>query len=63
MANEKKMKKLVAGVKRGENDRTYWTQIGVGFENKDGSWNLLFDYFPTAVGTTIQLRDFDPKQE
>jgi hypothetical protein len=30
--------------------------------NKDGSWNLRFDYLPTAhAETTVQLRDIDPK--
>jgi hypothetical protein len=41
-------------------DRSYWTRIGVAFENaKDGSWSLEFDYLPADVGaTTVQLRDF-----
>jgi hypothetical protein len=30
--------------------------------NKDGSWNLRFDYLPARLSeTTIQLRDIDPK--
>jgi hypothetical protein len=58
----KNMKKLVAAVTR--NDNTYWTQIGVAFENRDHSWNLKFDYLPTDLQeTTIQLRDFDPKSD
>lgn len=52
----KNMKQLVAVVTR--NDKSYWTRIGVAYENSDGSWNLRFDYLPTDVGTTIQLRDF-----
>jgi hypothetical protein len=51
----KQIKQLVAAVER--NGKTYWTRIGVAFENRDGSWNLKFDFVPTSPGTTIQLRD------
>jgi hypothetical protein len=51
----KNLKQLVAVVKRGET--SYWTRIGVAFENRDGSWNLRFEYLPTDPRTTIQLRD------
>ena len=64
--NGKKMKQLVAAIERGEGDekKSYWTRIGVAFENRDGSYNLRFDYVPARMGeTTIQLRDFDAKQE
>ena len=62
---DKNMKKIVAVVERGEgnNKKGYWTRIGVAFENKDGSYNLRFDYVPTDPQTTIQIRDFDPKEE
>lgn len=61
----KNMKKLVACVERGEGDnkRSRWTNIGVAFENRDGSWQLLFDFFPTAPNTTVQLRAIDPKTD
>ena len=68
MANGKKMKQPVAAIERGEGEakKTFWTRIGVAFENRDGSWNLLFDYLPAKVdGTTVQLRDFaasEPKE-
>ena len=64
--SEKKMKQLVAAVERGEGDskKSYWNRIGVAFENRDGSYNLRFDYVPARMAeTTIQLRDFDAKQE
>ena len=51
----KNMKQLVAVVTR--NEKSYWTRIGTAFQNGDGSWNLLFDFVPTDVGTTIQLRE------
>jgi hypothetical protein len=69
MPNGKNMKQLVAAVERGEGDekKTFWTRIGVAFENRDGSWNLRFDFFPARpADITIQLRDFkdsDKSQE
>jgi hypothetical protein len=66
MANGKNMKQLVAAIERGEGDdkKTYWTRIGVAFENRDGSWNLRFDYLPARPAeTTVQLRDFEPKDK
>ncbi len=62
--SDKKMMQLVGGVQRsvGDEKKTWWTKIGVAFQNKDGSWNLRFDYLPTRLSeTTVQLRDFDPK--
>jgi len=64
-ANGKNMKQIVAAIERGEGEekRSYWTRIGVAFENRDGSWNLRFDYLPARAGdTTVQLRDFDAKE-
>lgn len=59
------MKQIVGAVERGEGDeaKSYWTRIGVGWVNRDGSINLKFDYTPTNVVTTIQLRDFEPREE
>jgi hypothetical protein len=70
MSNDKpqtKMMKIVGAVSRTDdegNKKTWWTNIGVAFQNRDGSWNLRFDYFPAHLGeTTIQLREFDPKED
>ena len=55
----KKMMQLVSVVERGEGDekKGYWTRIGAAFENRDGSWNLRFDYLPAQMAsTTIQMR-------
>ena len=52
MANDRKnMKQLVGAIERGEGDdkKTYWTRIGVAFENRDGSWNLRFDFVPAGL--------------
>lgn len=64
--NTSNMMQLVAVVERGEGEtkKAFWTRIGVAFENRDGSWNLRFDYVPARMGeTTIQLRKFDPKED
>lgn len=63
MTTQRTMKQLVAAVQRGEgtDKRSYWTRIGVAFENRDGSYNLCFDYLPAATTTTIQLRDIDAR--
>ncbi len=63
--NEVKMMQIVGAVQRaeeGDNKKAWWTKIGVAFQNRDGSWNLRFDYLPARLGeTTIQLREFTPK--
>ena len=66
MATHKEMKQLVAAITRGEGDdkKTFWTKIGVAFQNKDGSYNLRFEYLPTDLAnTTIQFRDFKEKEK
>jgi len=59
------MKQIAAVVERGEgaDAKKFWTRIGVAFENRDGSWNLRFDYFPTNPATTVQLRDIDERED
>jgi hypothetical protein len=62
---QKNMKQIVAAVERKTADgevRTWWTRVGVAFENNDGSFNLLFDFVPTDPKTTLQLRDFDQER-
>lgn len=54
--SERKRMELWGVVRRKGSEQDYWTRIGAAFENKDGSWNLLFDYFPTAPQTTVQMR-------
>jgi len=41
---------------RNGEERSQWTRIGAAFPCRDGSWNLIFDYFPNQVGTTINMR-------
>jgi hypothetical protein len=61
-----KMMQIVAVVERGEGEekKNWWTRIGVAFQNRDGSWNLRFDYLPARIAeTTIQLRELEPKDD
>jgi hypothetical protein len=64
--NASTMMQLLAVTERGEGDnkKSFWTRIGVAFENRDGSWNLRFDFVPARMGeTTIQMRPFNPREE
>lgn len=35
--------------------RTFWTKVGVAFENRDGSWSLHLSAMP--VSGKLQMRD------
>jgi hypothetical protein len=57
------MMQLVAVTERevGEDKekKSFWTRIGVAFENRDGSFTLRFEYLPARMAeTTIQMRPF-----
>lgn len=41
------------------NDRAYWTRIGIGHTNRDGSINLTLEALP--LGGRIQIRDYSPR--
>jgi hypothetical protein len=50
-------KKIVYTVtERGE--KSFWTRVGVAFENRDGSLTLRLDAVP--VNGMLQVRDEDP---
>jgi hypothetical protein len=55
----KNMKQIVGAVNR--KGKTYWRRVGTAFQNSDESWNIKLDYFPTDPGTTLQMRDIDPR--
>ena len=42
------------------NERSYWTKIGIGTVNRDGSITLSLDALPTGNGK-LQLRDHVPR--
>jgi len=52
----KTMKVVYAVTERG--GRSYWTRVGVGYENRDGSLNLKLDAIP--VNGTLQVREWEP---
>ena len=51
----------IVNFKRDEKQMSKWTQIGTGFQNRDGSFDLNFNYWPTNL-IKIQIRPFKPKQ-
>ncbi len=52
----KTMKVVYTVIERG--GKSYWTRVGVGFVNQDGSLNLRLDAIPT--NGTLQVRDWEP---
>jgi hypothetical protein len=54
-------KEIFGVVDRGE--QSFWTRIGVAFQNSDGSLNLLLNFVPTDPGTTIQIREPRPRDD
>ena len=57
--NDKKMMQIVGAVQRtvGDDKKSFWTRIGTAFQNKDGSWNLRFDYLPARLSDKMCIRD------
>ena len=53
----KTMKTVFTVVERGPG-KSYWTRVGVGFVNKDGSLTLRLDAIP--VNGSLQVRDWEP---
>jgi hypothetical protein len=58
LANVAKMKTVYAITERG--GKSFWTKIGVGFTNRDGSISLRLDAVP--VSGTMQIRDYEPRE-
>ena len=53
----------IVGILNFEHDgeaKSRWTTIGTAFQNKDGSFNLRFEYMP-VTGATVQIRPFDQR--
>jgi hypothetical protein len=57
-SNATKMKVLWMITDRGE--KSYWTRVGVGFVNRDGSVNLQINAMPVG-NSKLQLRDYTPR--
>jgi hypothetical protein len=43
------------------NGKSYFNKVGVGFVNKDGSWNIKLESFP--VNGELHVRDYVPREE
>jgi hypothetical protein len=54
-----KIKVVYTVVERG--GKSFWIRIGIGSVNQDGSMNLKLDAVP--VNGTLQVRDFEPREE
>ncbi len=42
--------------------KSRWTTIGTAFQNKDGSFNLRFEYM-LVTGATVQIRPFSKRDQ
>jgi hypothetical protein len=51
------MKAVYTVVERGQG-KSYWTRVGIGFTNRDGSLNLRLDAIP--INGTLQVREWEP---
>jgi hypothetical protein len=56
--NGESMKVVYTVVDRGPG-KAFWTKVGVGFINRDGSINLRLDALPT--NGTLQVRDWEER--
>jgi hypothetical protein len=55
------MKAVFTIVERGTSNgmtKSYWTRVGTGFVNKDGSITLKLDCIP--ISGTLQVREWEP---
>jgi hypothetical protein len=43
------------------NGKSYFNKVGIGFVNKDGSWNLKLESFP--ISGEIHIRDYVPRED
>ncbi len=57
-ANGESMKAVYTVVDRGPG-KAFWTRVGVGFVNRDGSLNLKLDALP--VNGTLQVRNWEAR--
>jgi hypothetical protein len=45
----------------GREAKSFWTRVGIAFENRDGSWSLELSAIP--VSGRLQMRDPSPKRD
>jgi hypothetical protein len=58
-SNGQTLKTVFMVVERGTG-KSFWTKVGVGFVNRDGSITLKLDAIP--VNGTLQVRDWEPRE-
>jgi hypothetical protein len=60
--DEKNMKSVFTITERTTNGATksFWTKVGIGFVNRDGSINLRLDCIP--INGTLQVREWEPSE-
>jgi hypothetical protein len=58
--NGQTMKAVFAVVERGAG-KSYWTRVGVGFVNRDGSITLKLDAIP--INGTLQVREWESRED
>ncbi len=58
-SKDKEMKSVYTVADR--DGRSYWTKIGVGFTNRDGSLTLKLDALPTNA--TLQVREYESAEQ
>ena len=58
-SNGQNMKVVFTVVDRGQG-KSFWTRVGVGFVNRDGSITLKLDAIP--VNGTLQVREWEPAE-
>jgi hypothetical protein len=54
------VKRLYLITKSADGQKSFWSKVGAGFVNSDGSINLLIDFMP---GVSLQLRDPKPEDD
>jgi hypothetical protein len=52
---------MVEGDETGAEKKSFWTKVGVAFENKDGSYSINLSALP--VNGRLQMRDPKPREE
>jgi hypothetical protein len=57
-SNMKAVYSLVERATNGSGTKTYWTRVGVGFVNRDGSITLRLDAIP--INGQLQVREWEP---
>ncbi len=57
----RKRMKVLCPIENDKTKKTFWMNMGVGFENRDGSTNVYLDALP--VNRRLQLRPWDEEDE